>query len=49
MGVDFAVIDHDGLLDIIVSNFVDEPNALYWNQAEKRFTDIAWSSGTAQE
>jgi enediyne biosynthesis protein E4 len=49
MGVDFADIDHDGLLDIIVSNFVDEPNALYWNQGEKGFTDIAWSSGIAQD
>jgi hypothetical protein len=49
MGVDFADIDHDGLLDIIVTNFVDEPNALYWNQGEKGFTDIAWSSGIAQD
>jgi hypothetical protein len=49
MGVDFADIDHDGLLDIMVTNFVDEPNALYWNQAEKGFTDIAWSAGIAQD
>jgi len=49
MGVDFADMDHDGLLDIIVTNFVDEPNALYWNQGDKGFTDIAWSSGIAQE
>lgn len=49
MGIDFADIDHDGLLDIIVTNFVDEPNALYWNQGDKGFTDIAWSSGIAQD
>ncbi|HEX3738532.1 MAG TPA: CRTAC1 family protein [Terriglobales bacterium] len=49
MGVDFADIDHDGLLDILVTNFVDEPNALYWNQGDKGFTDIAWSAGIAQE
>jgi hypothetical protein len=49
MGVEFADIDHDGLLDIIVTNFVDEPNALYWNQGDKGFTDIAWSSGIAQD
>lgn len=49
MGVDFADMDHDGLLDIIVTNFVDEPNALYWNQGDKGFTDIAWSSGIAQD
>lgn len=49
MGVDFADIDHDGQLDIIVTNFIDEPNALYWNQGDKGFTDIAWSSGIAQD
>jgi enediyne biosynthesis protein E4 len=49
MGVDFGDIDHDGLLDIIVTNFVDEPNALYWNQGDKGFTDIAWSSGIAKD
>jgi hypothetical protein len=49
MGVDFADMDHDGLLDIFVTNFVDEPDALYWNQGEKGFTDIAWSAGIAQE
>jgi hypothetical protein len=45
MGVDFADIDHDGLLDIFVTNFVDEPDALYWNQGEKGFTDIIFSAG----
>ena len=49
MGVDFGDIDHDGLLDIMVTNFVDEPDALYWNQGEKGFTDIAWSSGIARD
>jgi enediyne biosynthesis protein E4 len=48
MGVDFDDIDHDGLMDIIVTNFVDEPDALYWNQGDKGFTDIAWSAGIAQ-
>jgi enediyne biosynthesis protein E4 len=45
MGVDFADMDHDGLLDIFVTNFVDEPDALYWNQGDKGFTDIIWSAG----
>ena len=48
MGVDFADMDHDGLLDIIVTNFVDEPDALYWNQGPQGFTDISWSAGIAQ-
>jgi hypothetical protein len=49
MGVDFADMDHDGLLDIFVTNFVDEPDALYWNQGEKGFTDIIWSAGMGQD
>jgi enediyne biosynthesis protein E4 len=48
MGVDFADIDHDGLLDIIVTNFTEEPNVIYWNQGQRGFTDISWNSGIAQ-
>jgi hypothetical protein len=48
MGVDFGDIDHDGLLDIIVTNFTEEPNVIYWNQGQRGFTDISWNSGMAQ-
>ena len=48
MGVDFGDFDHDGRLDIFVTNFVDEPDALYWNQGEQGFTDISWKAGVAQ-
>jgi enediyne biosynthesis protein E4 len=48
MGVDFGDIDHDGKLDIFVTNFVDEPDALYWNQGEQGFMDIGWKAGIAQ-
>jgi enediyne biosynthesis protein E4 len=48
MGVDFGDIDHDGRLDIFVSNFAGEANALYWNQGERGFTDISWPSGIAR-
>ena len=48
MGVDFGDIDHDGRLDIFVSNFAGEGNALYWNQGERGFTDISWPSGIAR-
>jgi enediyne biosynthesis protein E4 len=48
MGVDFADIDHDGRLDIIVTNFTEEPNALYWNQGDVGFNDISWNSKIAQ-
>src|SRR5205807_8880831 len=45
MGVDFGDFDHDGRLDIFVTNFVDEPDALYWNQGEQGFMDIGWKAG----
>jgi len=48
MGVDFGDFDHDGRLDIFVTNFVDEPDALYWNQGEQGFMDIGWKAGIAQ-
>jgi hypothetical protein len=48
MGVDFGDIDHDGRLDIFVTNFSGEASALYWNQGERGFTDISWPSGIAR-
>jgi hypothetical protein len=47
MGVDFGDFDHDGRLDIFVTNFVDEPDALYWNQGDQGFMDIGWKAGVA--
>jgi enediyne biosynthesis protein E4 len=44
MGVDFADIDHDGKLDIIVTEFTEQPDLLFWNQGAQGFTDISWSS-----
>ena len=49
MGVDFGDIDHDGLLDIIVSEFTEQPDLLFWNRGTALgFTDISWSSHIAQ-
>ena len=48
MGVDFGDFDHDGRLDIFVTNFVDEPDALYWNQGDQGFLDIGWKAGIGQ-
>jgi hypothetical protein len=48
MGVDFGDFDRDGRLDIAVTNFTEEPDALFWNQGEKGFTDIAASAGIAR-
>ncbi len=48
MGVDFGDFDHDGRLDIVVTNFAGEGSALYWNQAERGFTDLSWPAGLAR-
>ncbi|MDP9161837.1 MAG: CRTAC1 family protein [Acidobacteriota bacterium] len=48
MGVDFGDIDHDGLFDIVVTNFTDEPDTLYWNRGQQGFVDISWASRIAQ-
>ena len=48
MGVDFGDIDHDGRLDIFVTNFTEEPDALYWNQGTRGFSDISRSAHVAQ-
>ncbi len=48
MGVDFGDIDHDGKLDIIVTEFTEQADLLFWNQGAQGFTDIAWSSHIAQ-
>jgi hypothetical protein len=48
MGVDFGDVDHDGLFDIIVTNFTEEPDTLYWNRGKQGFTDISYPSRIGQ-
>jgi hypothetical protein len=51
MGVDIEDFDHDGRLDIYVTNFTDQPNNLYRNisgQGSQAFTDVGWASKTGQ-
>ena len=48
MGVDFGDIDHDGKLDIIVTEFTEQPDLLFWNRGAQGFTEISWSSHIAQ-
>jgi hypothetical protein len=40
MGVDAADFDHRGLLDIYVTNFTKQPNALYKNMGPQGFSDV---------
>ena len=48
MGVDFGDYDHDGRLDILVTNFADQPDDLYHNLGAQGFTDMGWASRIAQ-
>src|SRR5882757_6635279 len=48
MGVDFGDFDHDGLLDIVVTNFAEQADDLYRNEGPKGFLDLAWSSKMGQ-
>jgi len=48
MGVDFGDYDHDGKLDIYVTNFTDQPNNLYHNLNAQSFNDAGWASKTGQ-
>ena len=47
MGIDMADYDHDGRLDIFVSEFVDQSDTLYHNQGSE-FADVSWNSQIAQ-
>ncbi|MEQ1762108.1 MAG: CRTAC1 family protein [Pyrinomonadaceae bacterium] len=44
MGVTFGDYDNDGLLDLFVTNFDKEPNALYKNLGAKGFLDVSLQS-----
>ena len=48
MGVDFGDYDNDGLLDLAVTNFSDDYNALYRNEGAGLFLDVSYKAGLAE-
>ena len=48
MGVDFGDFDHDGRLDLFVTNFTDQPSTLYSNQGTQGFRDVSWNARVAE-
>ncbi len=48
MGVDAADFDHDGKLDLFVTNYAFQPDTLYLNQGAAGFLDISANAGLAQ-
>ncbi len=46
MGVDWGDFNNDGFLDLTVTNFQSEPNALYHNNGNNFFANASYASGT---
>lgn len=47
MGVTLGDYNHDGLLDLFVTNFDDEYNTLYHNDGRNSFTDVSYAAKVA--
>jgi len=47
MGVDMGDYDHDGRLDIFVTEFVDQSDTLYRNNGADGFSDVSWNTQIA--
>ena len=45
MGVEAADFDHDGKIDLFITNFTQESHTLYWNRGPAGFSDISAPSG----
>ncbi|HEV7745119.1 MAG TPA: CRTAC1 family protein [Pyrinomonadaceae bacterium] len=48
MGVTLGDYDHDGKLDLFITNFDDEYNVLYHNDGRNSFTDISFKAKVAE-
>jgi hypothetical protein len=49
MGTSFGDYDNDGWLDLVATNFEDDPNTLYRNLADGTFSDASDSSGIGKK
>jgi enediyne biosynthesis protein E4 len=47
MGVTVGDYDHDGRLDLFITNFADEYNTLYHNDGRNSFTDLSFAAKVA--
>jgi len=48
MGLTIGDYNHDGLLDIYITNFSDEYNTLYRQEGEMTFADVSYAAKVAQ-
>ena len=48
MGVTLGDYDHDGRLDLFITNFDDEYNVLYHNDGRNSFSDVSYRSKVAE-
>jgi enediyne biosynthesis protein E4 len=48
MGVTLGDYDHDGMLDLFITNFDDEYNILYHNDGRNSFTDVSFKTKVAE-
>src|SRR5205085_7326936 len=48
MGLAVGDYDHDGLVDLYVTNFSDDYNTLYKSEGDANFTDVSFPLGIAE-
>ncbi|MCH8295099.1 CRTAC1 family protein [Candidatus Poribacteria bacterium] len=49
MGTNFGDFDNDGYLDIVVTNFQDQTNSLYYNEQNGFFREVSFEKGVGEK